>query len=304
MAKWKLPFADKYVTGEFGTRSKYRIANNLGPHRGVDWARPSGTKIPAVTSGTVALVQWSRILGWVLVQTGWAEGKTWYIGYSHLLEKPTLKVGDKVKMGQTVGLMGSSGSASSGPHLHATLGTTKKAVFWGKVYDLKAFIKKQIAEEKAAAKKAAAKKGTPGTAKGASKPLSTKTEPIKKPTTKKPVTKKDGVSKPPPAKKPAAKKATPKTHKVVKGDSYWAIGEKYGLDYKKIQEINKNKALKPGDLVRLDAGAVDNKPKRMYTVKAGDSYWKIGKQFGIDYRKIQRLNGNKPLHPGDILKLD
>lgn len=296
MATWKLPFDDKYVTGEFGTRSKFRIANNLGPHRGVDWARPSGTKIPAVTAGTVALVQWSKVLGWVLVQTGWAEGKTWYIGYSHLLEEPTLKVGDKIKIGQTVGLMGSTGSASSGPHCHATLGTTPKSVFYGKVYDLKAFIKKQMVAEEEATKKAPAKKGTAGTAKGAKKPLSVKTTPIKtipdKPAAKKPA-----------AKKPAAK-TTPKTHKVVKGDSYWAIGEKYGIDYKKIQEINKNKTLKPGDLVRLDSGVVDNAPKRMYTVKSGDSYWKIGKQFGVDYRKIQRLNDNKPLKPGDIVKLD
>ena len=301
MATWKLPFADKYVTGEFGTRSKYRIANNLGPHRGVDWARPSGTKIPAVTKGTIVLVKWSRILGWVLVQTGWAEGKTWYIGYSHLLEKPTLKVGDKVRMGQTVGLMGSTGSASSGPHLHATLGTTEKSVFWGKVYDLKAFIKKQIEAESKAAKK----KGTAGTAKGATKPLSVKTEPIK--TVKKPAAKKPA-AKATPAKttsKKSVPKAAPKTHKVVKGDSYWSIGQKYGIDYKKIQDLNKNKPLKPGDIVRLDPGKnVDKTTKRMYTVKSGDSYWKIGKQFGIDYRKLQRINSNKQLNPGDIIKLD
>ena len=290
MATWKLPFADKYVTGEFGTRSKYRIANNLGPHRGVDWARPSGTKIPAVTKGTVSLVKWSRVLGWVLVQTGWAEGKTWYIGYSHLLEKPTLKVGDKIRMGQTVGLMGSTGSASSGPHLHATLGTTKKSVFWGKVYDLKAFIKKQIEEEKAKAKKTKAKP--------AAKKTSTASKTATKPAAKKPAAKK------PAAKETSTKKANPKTHKVVRGESYWSIGEKYGISYKKLQDINKNKQLKPGDLVRLDGGVVDNQPKRMYTVKSGDSYWKIGKQFGIDYRKIQRLNSNKQLNPGDIIKLD
>jgi murein DD-endopeptidase MepM/ murein hydrolase activator NlpD len=157
MSKWKLPFEEKYVTGEFGTRSKFRIANNLGSHRGTDWARPSGTNIPAITDGTVALVQYSKILGHVLVQTGWAEGKTWYIGYSHLLEESSLKVGDTVKVGDTIGIMGSTGSASSGPHLHATLGTTKKAVFYGKVYDLKAFIIKEMASAPAAKKPAAAK---------------------------------------------------------------------------------------------------------------------------------------------------
>jgi murein DD-endopeptidase MepM/ murein hydrolase activator NlpD len=250
MSAWKLPFPDKYVTGEFGTRSKFRIANNLGPHRGVDWARPAGTKIPAVTSGTVSLVQYSKVLGWVLVHTGWAEGKTWHIGYSHLLEEPTLKVGDKVKVGQTIGLMGSTGSASSGPHLHATLGSTAKSVFWGKVVDLKAFIKRQmVAEEET--KKPAVKKGTAGTAKGAVKPLSTKTAAIKT------------VSSKPAAKKPAAAKP----------------------------------AAKP-------ATVIDRSTKRMYTVKSGDSYWKIGKQFKVDYRKLQRINNNKPLRPGDVIKLD
>ena len=176
MSKWKLPFAEKFVTGEFGTRSKFRIANNLGSHRGTDWARPSGTKIPAVTDGTVALVQYSKILGHVIVHTGWADGKTWYIGYSHLLEESHLKVGDAVKVGDTIGMMGSTGSASSGPHLHATLGTTTKAVFYGKVYDLKAFIYKQMEESKPAAKKA-----TP-----AAKPAA---KAVIKPVAKKPVAK-------------------------------------------------------------------------------------------------------------------
>lgn len=225
MATWKLPFADKYVTGEFGTRSKYRIANNLGPHRGVDWARPSGTKIPAVTNGTVSLVKWSRVLGWVLVQTGWADGKTWYVGYCHLLEKPTLKVGDKVKMGQTVGLMGSTGSASSGPHLHATLGTTKNSVFWGKVYDLKAFIKKQIELDAPAAKPEAPK-----------------------PEAKKPAEKK-------PAAKPVAKaKPKPKTHKVVSGDTLGKIAKKYGTTVATLAKLNKItnvNSIRVGQVIKL-----------------------------------------------------
>ena len=221
MATWKLPFADKFVTGEFGTRSKFRIANNLGPHRGVDWARPSGTKIPAVTSGTVALVKYSKVLGWVLVQTGWAENKTWFVGYCHLLEEPTLKVGDKVKMGQTVGLMGSTGSASSGPHLHATLGTTKNSVFFGKVYDLKAFIKKQIENEAAE--------------------LPEKAE--------KPAPKVVVAEKAPKPSKPAAKPA--KTYTVKSGDSYWKIGKALGIDYRKLQKLNNNKQLHPGDKIKI-----------------------------------------------------
>jgi len=158
---WKMPFAEKYVTGEFGTRSKFRLANNLGPHRGTDWSRPEGTKIPAITSGTVTLVEYSKMLGWCLVHTGWAENKTWHVGYSHLMEEPKLKVGDRVKVGETIGLMGSTGTASSGPHLHATLGTSPRSIFFGKVYDLKDFIKKQAPEAPQKPQSAPPKANTP-----------------------------------------------------------------------------------------------------------------------------------------------
>ena len=180
---WSLPFPDSAVTGEFGTRSKFRIANNLGPHRGVDWAPGVNKIIPAVTSGTVKSISWSRILGWVMVQTGWAEGKTWYVGYCHLAcahhgayckgpsqhkdgstYAKSLKVGDKVELGQTVGRIGSTGSASSGPHLHATLSHSVKGVFYGKVYDLKEHIKKHataVSEPKKVVKEPAKPKALP-----------------------------------------------------------------------------------------------------------------------------------------------
>lgn len=52
------------------------------------------------------------------------------------------------------------------------------------------------------------------------------------------------------------------------------------------------------------AKKVDTTVKSLYTVKAGDSYWKIGKAVGIDYRKLQKLNNNKDLRPGDKIKLN
>lgn len=158
---WGLPFNDKHVTGEFGTRSAFRIRNGLGPHRGVDWAPGDRKTIHAVTDGKVELIKWSNILGWVMVQSS-ASGK-YYIGYAHLscafhgsnCKGPSkhkagqtcmksLKEGDKVELGQVVGRVGNTGKASSGSHLHATLGKTVKSVFYGKVYDLKGYIKKQL----------------------------------------------------------------------------------------------------------------------------------------------------------------
>lgn len=51
-------------------------------------------------------------------------------------------------------------------------------------------------------------------------------------------------------------------------------------------------------------------PGKTYTVKAGDSYWAIASAHPVDgklinecVKKLQDLNNNKPLHPGDIIKL-
>lgn len=143
MTRFMLPFPDKQITGHFG---KIRTINGkkTNPHRGTDWRAKEGTPIPAVSKGTIRLVQYSKVLGWVIVQTVWADNKTWYVGYAHLKEKPTLKVGAKVEMGDTVGLVGSTGSASTGPHLHATLSPALKGVFYGTVLDLYIFLSEQI----------------------------------------------------------------------------------------------------------------------------------------------------------------
>ena len=127
---WKLPFPEKKVTEHYGEMSAFRKKNKMQPHSGTDWAQPGGTKIPAVANGTVKFVGWSNILGNVIVVSAKdKEGKVWYIGFCHLQKEPTLKVGDKVKQGDIVGLVGTTGTASSGNHLHATASRKVKGVF-------------------------------------------------------------------------------------------------------------------------------------------------------------------------------
>jgi murein DD-endopeptidase MepM/ murein hydrolase activator NlpD len=88
-----------------------------------------GTPIPALAKGTIVLNQESKILGHVVVlRIADKQGKAAYIGYCHLKE-PGLPVRTKVKAGETVGLVGNSGSASSGPHLHMTVSRQIKGVF-------------------------------------------------------------------------------------------------------------------------------------------------------------------------------
>jgi len=159
MTKFMFPFPDKQLTGHFGKVRTFQGAPT-NPHRGTDWGAKEGTPIPAVSNGTVRLVQFSKVLGWTIVQTVWANNKTWYVGYCHLKEEPKLKVGDKIKVGQTIGLIGSTGTASSGPHLHATLSDSLKGVFAGTVFDLYIFLSEQIkkaAQVKPAPQKSPAK---------------------------------------------------------------------------------------------------------------------------------------------------
>jgi len=143
MAKFMFPFPDSKITGHFGKIRTIK-GKKTNPHRGTDWAMPKGTPIPAVSAGTVKLVQYSKVLGWVLVQTVYGKDrKTRYVGYCHMKIEPTLKVGEKVKMGQTIGKVDTEGM-STGPHLHATLSDSLKGVFYGTVYDLYKYLSENI----------------------------------------------------------------------------------------------------------------------------------------------------------------
>ena len=142
---WRHPFPKKTITSRFGT-----TARRLTAHRGLDYAPKEGTRIPAVSDGTVQVVKWSSILGWVLVQSAWdsVKGRAVFVGYCHLQEKPTLTAGTRIKMGQTIGKVGNTGSASKGAHLHLTIGPKVNSVTMGVVFDPETFIDEQIENAK------------------------------------------------------------------------------------------------------------------------------------------------------------
>ena len=174
---WIMPFPEKTITGEYGTMSEYRRKNNMQAHSGTDWSPPGSNKgktpIPAVAKGTIKLIQWSNVLGWVIVQSAMDNKKQlWYIGYCHVscgkhgvnCKGPKVhgehspvkkKVGDKLTAGGTVAIMGNTGNASSGVHLHATLGKKLKDVFGPT--SAKSDLKKAIKANSGAVKPEAAK---------------------------------------------------------------------------------------------------------------------------------------------------
>lgn len=103
---------DSFITSSYG---KARVFNEklASYHSGTDFRAAIGTKIKAANSGIVRLAKDRYYAGVsVIIDHGYGI----YTQYYHL-SKLNVKVGEKVKKGQIVGLSGASGRVS-GPHLH------------------------------------------------------------------------------------------------------------------------------------------------------------------------------------------
>lgn len=101
------------ISGHFGNQ---RIFNDVpkNPHSGTDIAAPKGTKIAASGDGKVLLAGGNYFYSGNMVIIDHGQGlKTMY---AHL-DKALVNVGDIVKKGDVIGLVGATGRAT-GPHLH------------------------------------------------------------------------------------------------------------------------------------------------------------------------------------------
>ena len=101
------------ISGHFGNQ---RIFNGIpkNPHSGTDIASPKGTKIVASGDGKVLLAGGNYFYSGNMVILDHGQGlKTIY---AHL-SKALVNVGDNVKKGEVIGLVGATGRAT-GPHLH------------------------------------------------------------------------------------------------------------------------------------------------------------------------------------------
>jgi murein DD-endopeptidase MepM/ murein hydrolase activator NlpD len=106
------PVATATYTSGYGVRSDpFRGAAAM--HAGIDLAAPSGTPIYATADGMVDRAEWSGGYG-NLVEINHGKGLQTRFGHlSRILVHP----GDRVKRGQVIALMGSTGR-STGSHLH------------------------------------------------------------------------------------------------------------------------------------------------------------------------------------------
>lgn len=116
------PVGDFKFTSGYGVRSD-PFRSGAAMHAGIDLAGPIGTPIYATADGVVSFAGWWYGYG-NLIEV--AHGKAIETRYGHL-SKIFVKPNTRVKRGELIGLMGSTGR-STGSHLHYEVRIDGRAV--------------------------------------------------------------------------------------------------------------------------------------------------------------------------------
>jgi murein DD-endopeptidase MepM/ murein hydrolase activator NlpD len=113
-ALMKTPINGARLSSSFGMR-KHPILGFNKMHKGTDFAAPTGTPIMASGSGTITRAKWCGGGGNCIKIK---HNSTYETIYAHMSKFARgMVVGKKVKQGQIIGYVGSTGM-STGPHLH------------------------------------------------------------------------------------------------------------------------------------------------------------------------------------------
>ena len=113
-ALMKTPINGARLSSSFGMR-KHPIDGFNKMHRGTDFAAPKGTPIMASGNGVIKKAGWCGGGGNCVVIK---HNSTYQTVYAHMSKfAKGIRKGTRVKQGQTIGYVGSTGK-STGPHLH------------------------------------------------------------------------------------------------------------------------------------------------------------------------------------------
>ncbi len=108
----KSPLKFSRISSRYSKRRFHPVLKRFKSHLGTDYAAPTGTPILAVGDGTVIESRYKRNNGnYVKIR----HNSTYTTQYLHM-SKRLVKVGQVVRQGQTIGLVGSTGLAT-GPHV-------------------------------------------------------------------------------------------------------------------------------------------------------------------------------------------
>jgi len=111
----RTPVEFSRISSRFNLKRKHPVLNKIRAHKGVDYAAPTGTPIRATGDGKI--VHRGRKGGYgktIIIQ----HGSRYSTRYAHMNNYARgMKNGKRVKQGQIIGYVGSTGLAT-GPHLH------------------------------------------------------------------------------------------------------------------------------------------------------------------------------------------
>jgi murein DD-endopeptidase MepM/ murein hydrolase activator NlpD len=102
------------ISSNFNPSRRHPVLNTIRAHKGTDYAAPTGTPIRATSDGRVTFSGRKGSFGNLVIikHSGGFETK-----YAHLNKFGAYKKGARVRQGDVIGYVGSTGSAT-GPHLH------------------------------------------------------------------------------------------------------------------------------------------------------------------------------------------
>ena len=111
----RAPVEFSRISSSFNLRRKHPLHKTIRPHRGIDYAAPKGTPILAAGDGRITTASRTNSNGrYIVIQ----HGEQFVTKYLHLSKfGKNIKSGRKVRQGQVIGYVGSTGWAT-GPHLH------------------------------------------------------------------------------------------------------------------------------------------------------------------------------------------
>jgi murein DD-endopeptidase MepM/ murein hydrolase activator NlpD len=110
----KAPLSFRRISSRFSKRRYHPILKIYRPHLGVDYAAPTGTPVSSVGDGTITFAGYKGQNGKIVMIRHPNSFRTYYGHLSRI--KKGMKRGVKVKQGQIIGYVGTTG-LSTGPHL-------------------------------------------------------------------------------------------------------------------------------------------------------------------------------------------
>jgi len=109
----RAPLNFSYISSNFNPRRMHPVLKRIRPHNGIDYHAPRGTPVYAAGEGTVIRSAYSRANGHHVFIKHANSIQTKYLHFT----KRIVQKGQRVRQGQTIGYVGSTGLAT-GPHLH------------------------------------------------------------------------------------------------------------------------------------------------------------------------------------------